>query len=251
MLDQTRIEALRHAPVEPALHVIDGKRCPSRSGQLREVVSPIDGQVLTTMAEGGAADAEAAIAAARRAFDDGRWSELAPAARKTVLLKWAALIEDNALELAVLGSRDNGTEIAMSLKAEPLSAAATIRYYAEALDKLYGEIAPTAPDVLGLVHREPVGVVAAIVPWNFPLMIGAWKLGPGAGCGLHGGAETGRDGQPDPCADRRTGAGGGASCGRAERRHRAGRDGGRGDGAVDGCRCHYLHRLGRRRAATA
>ncbi|MCB1339036.1 MAG: aldehyde dehydrogenase family protein, partial [Maritimibacter sp.] len=77
----------------------------------------------------------------------------------------------------------NGTEIGMALKAEPLSAAATIRYYAEALDKLYGEIAPTDPGVLGLVHRAPVGVVAAIVPWNFPLMIGAWKLAPALAAG--------------------------------------------------------------------
>ncbi|HHL21507.1 MAG TPA: aldehyde dehydrogenase, partial [Aliiroseovarius sp.] len=140
-------------------------------------------QPFTTLARGGAADAEAAVAAARRAFDDGRWSGLAPSARKAVLLKWAALIEAEALELAVLGVRDNGTEISMALKAEPLSAAATIRYYAEAIDKIYGEVAPTDPSVLGLVHREPVGVVGAIVPWNFPLMIGAWKLAPALAAG--------------------------------------------------------------------
>jgi 4-(gamma-glutamylamino)butanal dehydrogenase len=79
--------------------------------------------------------------------------------------------------------RDNGTEISMALKAEPGSAAATFRYYAEAIDKLYGEIAPTADNVLALIHREPVGVVAAIVPWNFPLMIGAWKLAPALAAG--------------------------------------------------------------------
>lgn len=92
-------------------------------------------------------------------------------------------IEAEALELAVLGVRDNGTELAMALKAEPGSAAGTFRYYAEALDKVAGEIAPTAPDVLGLVHRMPVGVVGAIVPWNFPLMIGAWKLAPALAMG--------------------------------------------------------------------
>lgn len=95
----------------------------------------------------------------------------------------ADLIEQNALELAVLGVRDNGTELNMALKAEPGSAAGTFRYYAEALDKIYGEIAPTAPGVLGLVHKEPVGVVGAIVPWNFPLMIGAWKLAPALAAG--------------------------------------------------------------------
>jgi gamma-glutamyl-gamma-aminobutyraldehyde dehydrogenase len=125
----------------------------------------------------------AAIAAARAAFEDRRWAGQPPAARKRVLLKWADLIEANALELAVLGVRDNGTEIAMALKAEPGSAVATIRYYAEALDKVYGEIAPTPGDVLGLIHKEPVGVVGVILPWNFPMMIGAWKLAPALAMG--------------------------------------------------------------------
>ncbi|MBV7396770.1 aldehyde dehydrogenase [Mameliella sediminis] len=186
MLDLSRIEELRHADVPPARHLIDGAFVPASDGGEMEVISPLDGRRLTMMARGTQADAEAAVAAARRSFDDGRWTGLAPAARKAVMLKWAALIEQNALELAVLGVRDNGTEIGMALKAEPMSAAQTIRYYAEAIDKLYGEIAPTAPGALGLVHREPVGVVGAIVPWNFPLMIGAWKLGPAlaAGCSV-------------------------------------------------------------------
>lgn len=183
MLDRDRIETLRRAEIAPALHVIDGARRASKDGATRAVISPIDGRPFATVAWGGPADADAAIAAARAAFEDGRWSRLAPAGRKAVLLKWAALIEAEALDLAVLGVRENGTEIGMALKAEPLSAAATIRYYAEAADKLYGEIAPTAPDVLGLVHREPVGVVGAIVPWNFPLMIGAWKLAPALAVG--------------------------------------------------------------------
>ncbi len=123
------------------------------------------------------------MASARAAFEDGRWSRLAPAARKKVLHKIADRIEAAALPLAVLGVRDNGTEMGMALKAEPGSAAGTFRYYAEALDKVAGEIAPTAPDVLGLVHRVPVGVVGAIVPWNFPLMIGAWKLAPALAMG--------------------------------------------------------------------
>ncbi|PHP67918.1 aldehyde dehydrogenase [Zhengella mangrovi] len=184
MLDQNRIDVLRKAPVAPQGHVIDGGRIEASDGATMDVTSPLDGTVLTTIARGTKQDADAAIAAARRAFDDGRWSDLAPAQRKAILLDWAALIEANALELAVLGVRDNGTEIGMALKAEPLSAAATIRYYAEAIDKIAGEIAPTPPGTLGLVHREPAGVVGAIVPWNFPLMIGAWKIGPAlaAGC---------------------------------------------------------------------
>jgi len=124
-----------------------------------------------------------AIAAARVAFDDGRWSRMPPAMRKKVLHKLADLIERDALLLAVLGVRDNGTEITMAIKAEAGSAAATFRYYAEVIDKVYGEIAPTAQDILALIHKEPVGVVGAIVPWNFPLMIGAWKLAPALAAG--------------------------------------------------------------------
>ena len=135
------------------------------------------------MSGASAGDVDRAVAAARAAFEDGRWSRLAPAARKKVLHRIADRIEAEAVELAVLGVRDNGTEFGMALKAEPGSAAGTFRYYAEALDKVAGEIAPTAPDVLGLVHKAPVGVVGAIVPWNFPLMIGAWKLAPALAMG--------------------------------------------------------------------
>ncbi|WP_081285276.1 aldehyde dehydrogenase family protein [Tritonibacter mobilis] len=143
----------------------------------------MDGSVLTTLATATAADVDRAVASARRAFEDGRWSGLAPAARKKVLHRIADKIEAEAVALTVLGVRDNGTEFNMALKAEAGSAAGTFRYYAEALDKVAGEVAPTAPDVLGLVQRAPVGVVGAIVPWNFPLMIGAWKLAPALAMG--------------------------------------------------------------------
>ncbi len=135
------------------------------------------------MAGASARDVDAAVASARWAFEDGRWSGLAPGARKKVLFAIAERIEAEALELAVLGIRDNGTELAMALKAEPGSAAGTFRYYGEAIDSVAGEVAPTAPDVLGLVHKVPVGVVGAIVPWNFPLMIGAWKIAPAIAMG--------------------------------------------------------------------
>ncbi|WP_171207851.1 MULTISPECIES: aldehyde dehydrogenase family protein [unclassified Ruegeria] len=183
-MDKPRIDTLRHQPVPDAKHVINGARVDASDGRTMPVISPIDGSTLTTLPKGTREDADRAVAAARLAFDDGRWSGLAPAARKKILLKWADLIEAQAEELAVLGVRDNGTEIGMAYKAEPLSAAGTIRYFAEATDKIFGEIAPTAPGALGLVHKHPVGVVGAIVPWNFPMMIGSWKLGPAlaAGC---------------------------------------------------------------------
>ena len=182
-MDQSAIDRLRTLPVGDQQLWIGGRRVQAVDGGALDVVSPIDGRAIGSIADAGAEDVDRAVKAARAAFDKGAWSRAAPAQRKKVLLKLADLIEKNALELAVLGVRDNGTEIGMAYKAEPLSAAATFRYYAEAIDKVYGEIAPTAPDVLGLVHREPLGVVAAIVPWNFPMMIGAWKVAPALAAG--------------------------------------------------------------------
>lgn len=180
---QDKIDQLRRNQVPPQKLFIGGTWREATSGGTLDVVSPIDGTRLTTMADAGGDDVDAAVRAARAAFGAGSWSRAAPGERKKVLLRIADLIEKNALELSVLGVRDNGTEIAMALKAEPGSAAGTFRYYAEAIDKVYGEIAPTADNVLGLIHREPVGVVAAIVPWNFPLMIGAWKIAPALAAG--------------------------------------------------------------------
>jgi gamma-glutamyl-gamma-aminobutyraldehyde dehydrogenase len=183
MLDQTTIDRLRAETVPPQSLFIAGRDAPASDGRTLEVVSPIDGRPFTTIADGDAADIDRAVAAARTAFEKGVWSRMAPAGRKKVLLALAELIERDAGDLAVLGVRDNGTEITMAFKAEPLSAAGTFRYYAEAIDKVYGEIAPTSDDVLGLIHRDPLGVVGVIVPWNFPMMIGAWKIAPALAAG--------------------------------------------------------------------
>lgn len=169
--------------ISPGQLLIDGDWREGALGQRREVISPIDGKVLTTIALGERSDVDLAVAAARRSFESGIWSKTAPAQRKKVLSKLADLIEANAKALVDLGIRDNGTEIGMALKAEPMGAAATFRYYAEALDKVYGQIAPTAPGTLGLITHEPVGVVGAIVPWNMPMMIAAWKLAPALAAG--------------------------------------------------------------------
>ena len=183
MLDQAAINTLRDNKIPPQTHLIDGAWQAASDGGTRNVISPIDGTTLTTIAEGTAADVDAAVTAARRAFEDGRWSRMAPAQRKQILHRFADLVQQHALELAVLGVRDNGTEIGMAINAEPGSAAGTIRYYAEAVDKVAGEIAPTPDGTLALVHREPIGVVGAIIPWNFPLMIGAWKIAPALAAG--------------------------------------------------------------------
>lgn len=182
MTTQAEIDAIRKHSIAPQQLFIDGKQV-AGSADPMQVTSPIDGSDLTTIANATSAEVDMAVAAARAAFNDGRWSGLPPAARKKTLFAIADAIEAEALALSILGVRDNGTEFNMAFKAEAGSAAGTFRYYAEAIDKVPGEIAPTAPNTLGLVHHEPVGVVGAIIPWNFPLMIGAWKLAPALAAG--------------------------------------------------------------------
>jgi gamma-glutamyl-gamma-aminobutyraldehyde dehydrogenase len=177
-MNQAEIDRLRAEPIPAQAHFIGGMAIANRNEATLAATSPIDGRTLTQIADGGPAEVDLAVAAARRAYETGAWSRRPPAQRKKIMLAFADLVEKHALELAVLGSRDNGMEISMSLKAEPISAATTIRWYAEAIDKVYGEIAPTGLETLALIHREPLGVVGAIVPWNFPLMIGAWKIAP-------------------------------------------------------------------------
>jgi 4-(gamma-glutamylamino)butanal dehydrogenase len=182
-LDQSQIDALRDVVIPQRSLFIGGKWVDAEKAATLQSVSPLNGKHIATIAEAGSTDVDRAVQAARATFEQGAWSRAAPAERKKVLFRIAELIESHLLELAVLGVRDNGTEIAMALKAEPGSAAATFRYYAEALDKVTGEIATTPDNILALVHREPVGVVGAIVPWNFPLMIGAWKVAPALAAG--------------------------------------------------------------------
>lgn len=182
-LDQTEIDRIRDMPVGAMRNFIDGDWRSSAQGGEIPVVSPGTGEQFATLIDSSEADIEAAISAARRSFSQGVWANAAPSQRKAVLFRLAALIERDALELAVLGVRDNGTEISMAFGAEPGSAANTFRFYAEALDKVNGDITPTSPEILSLIHREPIGVVGAIVPWNFPLMIGAWKVAPALAAG--------------------------------------------------------------------
>ncbi|ANT50199.1 aldehyde dehydrogenase [Mesorhizobium amorphae] len=183
MISQNAIDTLRKVEIGARGLFIDGAQTDGLNGETLPVTSPIDGRQFASIADGNAADVDHAVASARKTFEKGSWSRAAPAFRKKVLTKLAELIEKHVDELAVLGVRDNGTEIGMAYKAEPLSAAGTIRYYAEAIDKVYGEIAPTPDNVLGLIHKEPLGVVGVIVPWNFPLMIGAWKIAPALAAG--------------------------------------------------------------------
>ena len=183
MIKQEDINTLRNKKIETQSLFIGNKQIPAQSEETIEVTSPIDGKFLTTIANANENDVDIAVTTARKSFESGSWSKAAPQERKKILNKFAELIEKNTIELAVLGVRDNGTEINMAIMAEPSSAAGCIRYYAETIDKMYGEIAPTSENILGLIHREPIGVIGAIIPWNFPLMIASWKFAPALSAG--------------------------------------------------------------------
>ncbi len=162
---------------------IQGEYCAAAQGGQFDCISPVDGRVLAQVASCDLADAERAVASARAAFEAGSWAKLAPAKRKAVLIRFADLLEANREELALLETLDMGKPIGDSLTVDIPGAARALRWSGEAIDKIYDEVAATPHDQLGLVTREPVGVVAAIVPWNFPLMMACWKLGPALATG--------------------------------------------------------------------
>ena len=162
---------------------IDGSRVEARGGARFDCLSPVDGRKLAEVARCGAQDADAAVAAARRAFEDGRWSGMAPAARKRVLVRFADLMLAHRDELALLETLDMGKPIRYSLSVDVQLAQNCIRWYGEAIDKIYDQVAPTGADSLALVTREPVGVVAAVIPWNYPMLMAAWKIGPALASG--------------------------------------------------------------------
>ncbi len=145
--------------------------------------SPIDNKLLAHVAACDGADADIAVSNARKTFESGVWSQMPPARRKVVLQKFADLIEQHTEELALLETLDMGKPISDSINVDVPATTRCIRWCAEAIDKLYDEIAPTGVNELGLVTREAVGVVAAIVPWNFPMIMASWKLGPALAMG--------------------------------------------------------------------
>ena len=183
MYNQKEIDKIRYNSIPEQKLLIGSKWVKAKQGKIQNIISPINGEKISEIQVSDEADVDEAVKSSRAIFEKGQWSNMPPAAKKKVMHKIADLIEGSMLELAVLGVRDNGTEINMAYKAEPGSAAGTFRYYAEAIDKVYGEISNTSNDFVGLIQREPVGVVGAIVPWNFPLMIGAWKIAPALAMG--------------------------------------------------------------------
>ena len=162
---------------------IDGEYRDALSGETRPTVSPGDGRKLANVASCGIEDADLAVGIARKTFETGTWANMAPADRKMVLVRWAELIEAHGEEIALLESLDVGKPISDTTAVDVPSAVRTIRWSGEAIDKVYDEISPTPRDCLALVQRLPLGVVAAIVPWNFPLSTTAWKLAPSLATG--------------------------------------------------------------------
>ena len=162
---------------------IDGGFRDAISGRRFVTENPATGQPIAEVAEGGAADVDAAVAAARQAADDGRWSRRSPGDRKAILVRWAALIEDNARELGLIETIDAGKPITDTVGLDMPESATCIRWHAEAADKLYGQVAPSPEGTVATITREPCGVVGAVIPWNYPAQMAAWKLGPSLATG--------------------------------------------------------------------
>lgn len=170
----------------PTRAFIDGGFVRAVSGKTFHTTNPATGQVLTEIAACDARDVDIAVARAKAAFEDGRWHRQSPGQRKAVLLKFADLLEAHAHELAVMESLDSGKPIRECQNTDVPETIHTIRWHAELIDKIYDSTAPVGPAALSLVVREPIGVVGLVLPWNFPLLMLAWKIGPSlaAGCSI-------------------------------------------------------------------
>ncbi len=165
---------------------IDGGYRPAISGQVFETVDPATGAVLTSIAACGVEDVDFAVEKAREAFDDGRWSKMHPSDRKDVLIRLCKLITRNARELAVMESIDSGKTIYDCETVDVPETIHCLKWHAEAIDKIYDQVSPASDDHIAMVVREPIGVVGLVLPWNFPLLMLAWKIGPAlaAGCSV-------------------------------------------------------------------
>ncbi len=162
---------------------IDGKFCDALDGAKFETINPATGQVLAEVAHCKAADVDRAVAAARRVFNEGTWSRVEPEERKEVLLKVARLVRENTHELAVLESLDTGKTITDCIAEIGGDVPDFFQWYAELADKTFGKIAPTGPGALALITKEAAGVAGAVLPWNFPLVMAAWKIAPALAVG--------------------------------------------------------------------
>ncbi|MGL6044906.1 MAG: aldehyde dehydrogenase family protein, partial [Vogesella sp.] len=162
---------------------VDGQYVTAADGRTFDCINPATGDKLATISWAGNAEVEQAVAAARRVFESGKWSGLAPLARGRILKRFAALIRQHGDELALLETLDAGKPIGDTTTVDVPGAAYCVEWFAEAIDKIGGEVAPVDPKLVGLVSREAIGVVAAVVPWNFPILMASWKFGPALAAG--------------------------------------------------------------------
>ena len=186
LLTAARYAALAETLALPTQAFVDGAFRPALSGASFESTNPATGRSLARIAACAKPDVDAAVACAKAAFEGGRWSRLAPAERKQTLLRFADLLEQHAHELAVMESLDSGKPIRECQNTDLPEALHTIRWHAELIDKVYDHTAPVGANALALVVREAIGVVGLVLPWNFPLLMLAWKIGPSlaAGCSI-------------------------------------------------------------------
>lgn len=162
----------------PGRAFIDGRAVDARSGQTFATLNPATGRELARVAECDSTDVSRAVCSARSSFEGGSWSRMPPKQRKKVLLKFADLMEQHAEELALMEVLDSGKPLSDARSVDLPDSIETLRWHAEAIDKIYGQVAPSATDVVALIVREPVGVVGAVLPWNFPIFVAMWKIAP-------------------------------------------------------------------------
>ena len=183
MTSLAHFEAIAGALELPGKAVINGKLVAARSGKTFDNVTPRNGTIINAVAECDGADVEDAVSAARRAFEEGSWRKLHYSRKKRMMFALADLMEKHAETFAVLESLDVGKPIDNSLKSDVPGSIKTLRYYAEALDKVYGEVGPETNDRISFAVHEPLGVIGIIVPWNFPLLMTMWKVAPAIAMG--------------------------------------------------------------------
>lgn len=186
LLTREAYEAIARNLTLPTEAFIDGRARPALSGKTFRTTNPATGAVLAEIAACAAEDVELAVASARAAFDDGRWSKLRPGERKEVLLRLCELMAREADELAVMESLDSGKTIFDCTTIDVPETIHCLRWHAELIDKIYDQVSPASDGHIAMVVREPVGVVGLVLPWNFPLLMLAWKIGPAlaAGCSV-------------------------------------------------------------------
>ena len=183
LLTREEYGAIADSLTPATMSFVDGGFRPAAGGASFATINPATGATLAEVAACGAADVDFAVAKAREAFDDGRWSKLHPSERKDVLIRLCKLMTRNAHELAVMESLDSGKTIYDCETVDVPETIHCLKWHAEAIDKIYDQVAPASDDHIAMVVREPIGVVGLVLPWNFPLLMLAWKIAPAIAMG--------------------------------------------------------------------